>query len=59
MVFYYQVCNAGAVLMAVQGQVSDLTGSIKPAFKVPMTCLIIIAIYGYFGSFNIFRREPL
>jgi len=49
----------GAVLTAVQGQVSDLTGSIKLAFLVPMACFILIAIYGYFGSFNIFRREPL
>jgi len=49
----------GAVLTAIQGQVSDLTGSIKLAFLVPMTCFILIAIYGYFGSFNIFKREPL
>ena len=49
----------GAVLTAVQGQVSDLTGSIKLAFLVPLTCFILISIYGYFGSFNIFRREPV
>ncbi len=49
----------GAVLTAIQGQVSDLTGSIKLAFLVPMTCFVLIAIYGYFGSFNVFRREPL
>ncbi len=49
----------GAVLTAVQGQVSDLTGSIKLAFLVPMACFLIIAVYGYFGSFNILRKEPV
>jgi MFS transporter, FHS family, L-fucose permease len=45
----------GAVLTAIQGQVSDLTGSVKLAYLVPMFCFVLIAIYGYFGSFNIFR----
>jgi MFS transporter, FHS family, L-fucose permease len=49
----------GAVLTAIQGQVSDLTGSIKLAFLVPLTCFVLIAIFGYFGSFNIFRRQPV
>ena len=49
----------GAVLTAIQGQVSDLTGSIKMAYFVPMFCFVLIAIYGYFGSFNIFKREPV
>jgi MFS transporter, FHS family, L-fucose permease len=49
----------GAVLTAIQGQVSDLTGSIKLAFLVPLTCFVLIAIYGYFGSFNIFRKEAV
>ncbi len=49
----------GAVLTAIQGQVSDLTGSIKLAFLVPLFCFALIAIYGRFGTFNIFRKEPL
>ncbi len=49
----------GAVLTSLQGQVSDLTGSIKLAYLVPMFCFVLIAIYGYFGSFNIFKREPI
>ncbi len=36
----------GAVLTAIQGQVSDLTDSIKLAFIVPMICFVIIAAYG-------------
>jgi MFS transporter, FHS family, L-fucose permease len=48
----------GAVLTAIQGQVSDITGSIKLAFFVPMTCFLLIALYGYFGTFNILRRNP-
>ncbi|MFP4367682.1 MAG: L-fucose:H+ symporter permease, partial [Bacteroidales bacterium] len=46
----------GAVLTAIQGQVSDLTGSIKLAFLVPLFCFALIAIYGRFGTFNIFRK---
>ncbi len=49
----------GAVLTSLQGQVSDLTGSIKLAYLVPLFCFVLIAIYGYFGSFNVFRREPI
>ena len=36
----------GAVLTAIQGQVSDLSGSIKVAFFVPMICFAVIAFYG-------------
>ncbi len=36
----------GAVLTAVQGQVSDLTGNIKLAFFVPLACFVVIAAYG-------------
>ncbi len=36
----------GAVLTAIQGQVSDITGSIKMAFFVPLLCFVIIAGYG-------------
>ncbi len=49
----------GAVLTAVQGQVSDLTGSIKLAFIVPLICFVMIFLYGFFGSFNIFRRQAV
>ncbi len=36
----------GAVLTAVQGQVSDLTQSINMAYFVPFACFIVIAYYG-------------
>jgi FHS family L-fucose permease-like MFS transporter len=36
----------GAVITGVQGQVSDLTGSIHLAYLVPLTCFAIIAYYG-------------
>jgi FHS family L-fucose permease-like MFS transporter len=36
----------GAILTAVQGQVSDLTGSINLAYFVPLLCFVIIAYYG-------------
>lgn len=49
----------GAVLTALQGQISDTTGSIKMAYLVPLVCFILIAVYGYFGSFNVFRKQPL
>lgn len=35
----------GAVLTAVQGQVSDLTQNIHLAFYVPFLCFVVIAIY--------------
>ena len=36
----------GAVLTAVQGQVSDATGSINLAYSVPLVCFLVIAFYG-------------
>lgn len=39
----------GAVLTAIQGAVSDTTGSIHLAFFVPMGCFVVIAIYGSVG----------
>ena len=39
----------GAVLAAVQGQVSDATGSIHAAYWVPLVCFVIIAYYGAVG----------
>lgn len=44
----------GAVLTAIQGQVSDMTGSIKTAYLVPFACFVLIAYYGRFVA----RLEP-
>jgi len=40
----------GAVLTALQGRVSDLTGSIHYAYFVPMACFIVIIWFGIFIS---------
>lgn len=40
----------GAVLTAVQGQVSDLMGNIQMAFYVPLFCFVVVAYYGAFAS---------
>jgi FHS family L-fucose permease-like MFS transporter len=40
----------GAVLTAVQGIVSDNTGSIHVAYAVPLFCFLFIAWYGAIGS---------
>ena len=42
----------GAVLTAIQGQVSDLSGSIKVAFIVPLICFVVIAAYGLWNTFG-------
>jgi FHS family L-fucose permease-like MFS transporter len=39
----------GAILTAVQGQVSDWTGSISLAYLVPLVCFVVIALYGALG----------
>ena len=36
----------GAVLTALQGQVSDMTGSIRIAYAVPMACFLVTAWFG-------------
>ncbi|MGK7393976.1 MAG: L-fucose:H+ symporter permease [Candidatus Cyclobacteriaceae bacterium M3_2C_046] len=36
----------GAVLTAIQGQISDLSGSIHMAYFVPLVCFALVAIYG-------------
>lgn len=36
----------GAVLTAVQGQVSDLTGNIHYSYAVPFVCFLVILLYG-------------
>jgi FHS family L-fucose permease-like MFS transporter len=40
----------GAVLTAVQGQVSDLTGSVNLAYVVPAACFAFISYYGFYAS---------
>ena len=40
----------GAVLTAVQGAVSDATGSISLAFIVPLACFAVVALYGFYAS---------
>ena len=44
----------GAVITAIQGQVSDLTGNIKLAYFVPLLCFVVIVIYSRVGG----RRAP-
>src|SRR5690606_17214671 len=36
----------GAVLTSIQGQVSDISGTIKISFIVPMICFLVVAIFG-------------
>jgi FHS family L-fucose permease-like MFS transporter len=38
----------GAVITAIQGKVSDLSGSINIAYSIPLVCFLIIAFYGGF-----------
>lgn len=40
----------GAVLTAVQGLVSDVTGNINWAYSVPLVCFVVIAVYGYWST---------
>ena len=40
----------GAVLTSLQGQISDMTGSINMAFLVPLCCFVIVAVYGYLAG---------
>ena len=35
----------GAVLTAVQGQISDMTGSIHLSFYMPLFCFAVVAFY--------------
>jgi FHS family L-fucose permease-like MFS transporter len=39
----------GAVLTAIQGQVSDATSSINMSYWVPLGCFLVIAYYGLVG----------
>lgn len=36
----------GAVITSIQGQVSDMTGSIHLAYLVPLFCFLVVAVYG-------------
>jgi MFS transporter, FHS family, L-fucose permease len=40
----------GAVMTAIQGQVSDLTGSINVSYLVPLVCFLVIAYYAVSAS---------
>ena len=40
----------GAVLTAIQGQISDLTGSIQTAFIVPFICFVVVVVYALWGA---------
>jgi len=42
----------GAVLTSLQGQLSDLSGSIRLAYIVPLLCFIVVAIYGRVAEKN-------
>jgi len=37
----------GAVLTAIQGQVSDISGSIHLSFFIPMICYLVVAYVGF------------
>ncbi len=38
----------GAVLTALQGQVSDATGMINASYIVPFVCFLVVAAYGFY-----------
>ena len=38
----------GAVIPAIQGLVSDMTGSMQTSFIVPTLCYVIVTIYFFF-----------
>jgi FHS family L-fucose permease-like MFS transporter len=40
----------GAVMTAIQGQVSDFTGSVNLSYIVPLGCFVIIAFYAISAS---------
>ena len=47
----------GAVLTAIQGQVSDMTGSISMAYVVPFLCFIIVIIFGVVAKNPLVENE--
>jgi FHS family L-fucose permease-like MFS transporter len=40
----------GALLTALQGLVSDASGSIHVSYVVPLACFAVVAHYGFVGS---------
>ena len=47
----------GAVLTAIQGQVSDMTGSISMAYVVPFLCFVIVIIFGVVAKNTLVENE--
>ncbi len=47
----------GAVLTAIQGQVSDITGSISMAYVVPFLCFVIVIIFGVVAKNPVVENE--
>ncbi len=47
----------GAVLTAVQGKVSDFTGSSNLAYLVPLICFVVILYYSTFISSSSYRKN--
>lgn len=47
----------GAVLTAVQGQVSDLTQSIHVSFYIPLVCFVVVGIYALIQK-KVEREQP-
>jgi FHS family L-fucose permease-like MFS transporter len=48
----------GAVLPAVQGLISDATGSINLAYTVPLFCFVVIVLYGVFTHRSRWMAAP-
>lgn len=42
----------GAALTPVQGQISDLTGSVNYSFFVPIVCFVVVAVYSFNSKFH-------
>lgn len=47
----------GAVLTAIQGHVSDMTGSISMAYVVPFLCFVIVIIFGVVAKNPVVENE--
>lgn len=47
----------GAVLTAIQGHVSDITGSISMAYVVPFLCFVIVIIFGVVAKNPVVENE--
>ena len=43
----------GALITAIQGQVSDISGSIRLSYYVPMLCFVVVM---YFGLSHYFQK---